>query len=186
MNLIKFSSLLFLIALLNACSSTYLKASRNGCIGPGANYYTQDAINFNERTKRYQYQSPIVFVKIFKSMFGKELEFKDRCEHTKILKKALNNPNDLESYKWENKKLQTFGKVKILKTTPRPMSFNGEVCRDYISFIGIKNKVKKYSFRACNYRLSLFNGAPVNSQGFTIPPLTKFDGWEFYNLNLFG
>ena len=129
MNLIKFSSLLFLIALLNACSSTYLKASRNGCLGPGANYYTQDAINFNERTKRYQYQSPIAFVKIFKSMFGKELEFKDRCEHTKILKKALNNPNDLESYKWENKKLQTFGKVKILKTTPRPMSFNGEVCR---------------------------------------------------------
>tara|TARA_B100000963_G_scaffold332956_1_gene324918 strand:+ start:3062 stop:3622 length:561 start_codon:yes stop_codon:yes gene_type:complete len=186
MNLVKFSFILLLITLLNACSSTYYEASRNGCLGPAANYYTQDAINFNERTKTYQYQSPLVFVKIFKSMFGKQLELEDRCKHTEILTKALNNPNDLQSYSWENKKLQTFGKVKILKTKPRPQSFNGEVCRDYISFIGIKDKVKKYGFRACNYRLSLFDGAPVNSQGFTIPPLSNFGGWEFYNLNLFG
>ena len=60
--------------------------------------------------------------------------------NTKILISALNDPNDLQSYSGKQKP-QTFGKVKNLKTKPRPQSFNGEVCRDYISFIGIKDKV---------------------------------------------
>jgi surface antigen len=178
--------ILFLsFTLLQNCSRTYWKAQDNNCLSPGANYYTQEALNYHERTKHYRYHSGLGVAKFFQSGFIKQFDLQDRCRHTQVLLEALNNGDDLMSFEWKNNEKKTYGKIKLLKTYPKYRSYSDEVCRDYISFIGIKDKIKQHKFRACNYKLQAFGGLPMDKFGYGIPPMIKFSGWEFYNLKFF-
>ena len=166
--------LVFLLFFLSNCTNTriFWAAKENKCLAPAANYYSLHALWYHQ-WKKYNYHrtySGVGTFKFLKGDFIKQMTLNDRCEHTIQLLLALKNPNDLEAYEWENKEEQTKGRVKMLITKPMGMGNTGQVCRKYISFIQIKNKVQSRYFIACNYEW--FFDPPL--------PLVEINEWSFY------
>jgi len=170
-------TLVFLFFFLSNCTNTrtFWAAKEYKCLAPAANYYTLHALWYN-KWKKYNYHSKhggLGIYKFLKGDFVKQIKINDRCEHTKQLLLALKNPRDLQVYKWENPDEQTKGRIKMLITKPMGRALRGQapqVCREYISFIQIKNKVQSRNFIACNYKF--FFNPPL--------PLVKINEWSFY------
>ncbi len=170
-------SLVFLLIFLSNCtnSRTFWAAQEYKCLAPAANYYTLHALWYN-KWKKQNYHSTYTGLGIYKFLkhdFVKQIKINDRCEHTKQLLLALKNPNDLQIYQWENEDEQTKGRIKMLITKPMGRVLRGQetkVCREYITYIQLKNKMQSRNFIACNYNFS-FN-----------PPLAlvKIGEWSFY------
>ena len=89
--------LVFLL-LLTSCSS-WNTAKNKGCLSPHANYYELEAIHYAKKTRNYSTQSPLLLIKPLQVLVSKKLSYDDRCEHTKILVMALNDPITFKSFK---------------------------------------------------------------------------------------
>lgn len=161
--------------LLSNCNTNFHKAKRYQCLSPAANYYTLKALWHNEWKKRNYHRHHGIdgIFKFGQAAFIKELIIEDRCAHTKKLFEALNNPADGIVYEWKNKKNETSGRIKMLIT--KPIGRDGSICREYVSYITIENKIRDYKFIVCNYRFS-FN-PPL--------PLVKINQWSFYEPKVF-
>ena len=174
---LKYFFLIIFIFGLSACTNTrtFWAAKEYKCLAPAANYYTLHALWYHQ-WKKYNYHSTHSGLGIYKFLTGdfvKQIKINDRCTHTKQLLLALKNPRDLQVYEWENPDEQTKGRIKMLITKPMGRVLRGQeskVCREYISFIQIKNKVQSRNFIACNYKF--FFNPPL--------PLVKINEWSFY------
>jgi len=174
---LKYFFLIIFIFGLSACTNTrtFWAAKEYKCLAPAANYYTLHALWYHQ-WKKYNYHSTHSGLGIYKFLTGdfvKQIKINDRCTHTKQLLLALNNPKDLQVYEWENQVEQTKGRIKMLITKPMGRVLRGQeskVCREYISFIQIKNKVQSRNFIACNYKF--FFNPPL--------PLVTINEWSFY------
>ena len=136
--------LVFLL-LLTSCSS-WNTAKNKGCLSPHANYYELEAIHYAKKTRNYSTQSPLLLIKPLQVLVSKKLSYDDRCEHTKILVMALNDPITFKSFKWQNYKNSNKGEIKILMDKPSYTNSKGigsELCRVYISKIKLKKKKKQ-------------------------------------------
>tara|TARA_B100001964_G_C14075741_1_gene527895 strand:- start:421 stop:783 length:363 start_codon:yes stop_codon:yes gene_type:complete len=116
---------------------------KKGCLRPHANYYELETIHFANKTRNYPNQSPNLLLNPFKSIVFKNLTYDERCEHTKILIKALNSPNINQIYYWQKLDNSTEGSVEILMNVPSFSNIKGVgngLCRVYLSKIRIKKK----------------------------------------------
>ncbi len=95
----KYLFLVFLLILTN-CSSLN-NAKKTGCLSPHANYYELETLHYAKKTRNYSTQSPLLLIKPLQVLVSKKLSYDDRCEHTKILVKALNDPIIFKSFKWK-------------------------------------------------------------------------------------
>ena len=172
---------LFLVFLLilTSCSS-WNTAKKKGCLSPHANYYELETIHYAQKTRNYSTQSPLLLIKPLQVLVSKKLSYDDRCEHTKILVKALNDPITFKSFKWQNSKNFTEGEIKILMDIPSYTNSKGigsDLCRVYISKIKIKKKEKIKKFRACNYK---HTWGPHDRYGYIIQPHIIFYQWRIF------
>ena len=156
----KYLFLIFLLILTN-CSS-WDTAKKKGCLSPHANYYELETLHYVKKTRNHSTQSPLLLVKPLQALVSKKLSYEDRCEHTKTLIMALNDPITFKSFKWQNSQNFNEGEIKILMDKPSFRNSKGigsELCRLYVSKIKIKKKEKIKKFRACNYFIcKLMNG----------------------------
>jgi len=172
---------LFLVFLLilTSCSS-WNTAKKKGCLSPHANYYELETIHYAKKTRNYSTQSPLLLIKPLQVLVSKKLSYDDRCEHTKILVMALNDPITFKSFKWQNSKNSNEGEIKILMDKPSYTNSKGigsELCRVYISKIKIKKKEKTKKFRACNYE---HTWGPHDRYGHIIQPHIILYQWRIF------
>jgi len=171
--------LILFLLLLSNCSS-WSSAKKNGCISPHANYYELETRHFANKTRNYPNQSPNLIINPVKSLLFKKLTFEERCEHTKTLVKALNDPNISQIYYWKKLDNRSEGSVEVLMDVPSFSNIKGigdSLCRVYLSKIRIKKKVKLKKFRACNYKHSW---GPHDSYGYIIEPHVVLNQWRIF------
>ncbi len=179
----KYFFLIFLL-LLNNCSN-WSSAKKKGCLSPHANYYELETIHFANKTRNYPNQSPQLLINPFKSIVFKNLAYDERCEHTKILIKALNDPNINQIFYWQKIDNSSEGSIEILKDVPSFSNTKGignALCRVYLSKIRIKKREKSKSFRACNYKHSW---GPHDKFGYIIEPHIILNQWRIYENKYF-
>ena len=174
----KYLFLIFLLILTN-CSSWNI-AKKKGCLSPHANYYELETLHYAKKTRNYSTQSPLLLIKPLQSLLSKKLSYEDRCEHTKTLIMALDDPMTFKRFKWSNYKNSTQGEIMILLNKPSFRNFKGignELCRVYTSKIKIKKKEKTKKFRACNYK---HTWGPHDRYGYIIQPHTILYQWRIF------
>ncbi len=170
---------LVLLLILTNCSSLN-NAKKTGCLSPHANYYELESLHYAKKTRNYSTQSPLILIKPFQSLVSKKLSLDDRCEHTKILIIALNDPATFKIFKWKSNKNFTEGEIKILMDKPSFRNSKGigsELCRIYISKIKIKKKENIKKFRACNYK---HTWGPHDRYGYIIQPHIILNQWRIF------
>ena len=179
----KYLFLIFFL-FLNNCSS-WISAKKNGCLSPHANYYELETMHFANKTRNYPNQSPKLLYNPFKSIVFKNLTYEERCEHTKILIKALNNQNINQIFYWQKLDNSSEGSIEILMDVPSYSNIKGignGLCRVYLSKIRIKKKEKSKTFRACNYKHSW---GPHDRFGYIIEPHVILYQWRIFENKYF-
>lgn len=179
----KYVFLIFLLLLSN-CSS-WNSAKKDGCLSPHANYYELETRHFANKTRNYSNQSPNLLLNPLKSIVFKNLTYEERCEHTKILIKALNDPNIYRTYYWKKLDDISEGSVEILMDVPSFSNTKGignGLCRVYLSKIRIKKKLRSKKFRACNYTHSW---GPHDRFGYIIEPHVILYQWRIFENKYF-
>ncbi len=172
--------LFFIFLLLLSNCSSWNSAKKNGCLSPHANYYELETKHFANKTRNYPSQSPKLLTNPLKSIVLKNLTYEERCEHTKTLIKALNDPNISQMYYWKKLDNSAEGSIEILIDVPsfsNTKEIGNDLCRVYLSKIRIKKKLKSKKFRACNY---IYSWGPHDSFGYIIEPHVILDQWRIF------
>ena len=171
--------ILISLFLLTNCAN-WTAAKKNGCLSPHANYFELETMHYAKKTRNYSYQSPLILIKPLKPLISKSLTYEDRCEHTKTLLKALDEPSVFKTFTWKNSKNSTEGKIQILMDKPsfsNTKGIGGQLCRVYLSRIKIKKKENIKKFRACNYKHSW---GPHDRYGHIIQPHIILYKWIIF------
>ena len=177
--------LLFIFLLVLSNCSSWTSAKTKGCLSPHANYYELETKHFANKTRNYPNQSPKLLTNPFKSIMFKSLDHDERCEHTKTLIKALNDPNISQMYYWKRLDNSSEGSIEILMDVPSFSNTKGignQLCRVYLSKIRINKKVKSKKFRACNYKHSW---GPHDRFGYIIEPHVVLNQWRIFENKYF-